>query len=68
MSIRGYFSSRREEIVAAFGQALLVKLPEGRWELRGGTQDDRTAAKEWISLFCHEAVFKRASSPLCKTT
>lgn len=42
-------------VIATFGQAQLVSTPEGRLELRGGTADDRLAAREWISLFMHEA-------------
>jgi len=45
----------REELVAAFGQAQLVRTPEGKYELKGGTAEDRLQAKEWISLFLHEA-------------
>ena len=44
------------EVLAVFGDARLVKLVCGRLELRGGTPNDRVAAKEWISLFMHEAV------------
>ncbi len=29
--------------------------PTGRYELRGGTPDDRQAAREWISMFLHHA-------------
>ena len=67
MSISGYFLSRKEETVAAFGEARLIRLPEGRWELRGGTPSDRAEAKEWISMFCHEAVLSKTSSTLLKT-
>ena len=43
------------ETLARFGQAKLVKKLTGRIELIGGTCDDRTAAKEWASMFLHEA-------------
>jgi hypothetical protein len=46
----------QEELVASFGQARLVRLADGKTELRGGSPEDRAAAKEWISLFWHEAV------------
>ena len=45
----------QEELVAAFGRAELVRTLEGRYELRGGTTEDRQKAGEWISLFLHEA-------------
>ena len=47
---------QQEWIIASFGQAELVRKAGGRWELRGGSTSDLTAAKEWISLFHHEAV------------
>ncbi len=45
-----------EQLIASFGDARLIKTSNGTLELRGGSNDDRTAAKEWISLFMHEAV------------
>lgn len=42
--------------IARFGQASLVTGSDGRIELRGGSRSDRTEAKEWISLFMHDAV------------
>ena len=44
------------EVVAAWGEAQLIRYLNGRTELRGGSKDDRLAAQEWISLFWHEAV------------
>ena len=44
------------EIVAYFGKARLVKRLDCKFELRGGSKEDHSAAKEWISLFMHEAV------------
>lgn len=44
------------EVIASFGDACLVKKLSGKIELVGGTDDDRAAAKEWASLFLHEAV------------
>jgi hypothetical protein len=43
-------------LIATFGQARLVATPKGRVELRGGSHEDIVAAREWISLFMHEAV------------
>jgi len=58
MKNRSKFSicGHRDRIITKFGHASLVRMAEGGIELRGGRQDDRTAAKEWISLFMHEAV------------
>ena len=47
----------RTTLIRKFGQAKLVKLPNGQHELIGGTDQDRTAAFEWASLFAHEIVF-----------
>jgi len=47
----------RTTLIRQFGQAKLVKLPNGQHELIGGTDQDRTAAFEWASLFAHEIVF-----------
>jgi len=44
------------EVVAAWGEAQLIRYLDGRTELRGGSKDERLAAQEWISLFWHEAV------------
>ncbi len=46
------------ECIAQFGQARLVKRADGRYELRGGTPDDHAEAREWASLFLHEAYFR----------
>lgn len=48
------------EVIASFGQAKLVKFLDGKYTLRGGSKDDRTAAKEWISLFWHDVVVREA--------
>ena len=58
MAIRNYFPTPNYEgeVIATFGQAQLVKFLDGKYELRGGSKDDRLAAKEWIALFCHEVV------------
>jgi hypothetical protein len=43
-------------VVASWGEAKLVKHLDGKLELMGGSKADRGEAKEWISLFWHEAV------------
>ena len=48
--------SNSEHLITTFGRAKLVTLPDGSIVLQGGQAQDRTAAKEWISLFMHEVV------------
>ena len=43
-------------VVASWGEAKLVKHLDGKLELRGGSKEDRGEAREWISMFWHEAV------------
>ena len=51
------FLRPQEELIATFfGQAQLVRTLDGKSELRGGTAEDRQAAKEWISMFWQGAV------------
>jgi len=52
----GWLGRAGSELIASFGQAKLIKQLDGRFELRGGSAEDHTAADEWISLFMHEAV------------
>ena len=47
----------RRKLIRRFGRAELVRLPNGQYELLGGTPADRAAAFEWTSLFAHEIVF-----------
>ena len=54
--VNGLNESRYWNLVARFGRAKLLSRADGRVELRGGTEADRTEAKEWISLFMHDAV------------
>jgi hypothetical protein len=59
MKFKSYFPElgRNEgEVIATFGQAKLVKTPDFKYELRGGSLEDRLAAREWISLFFHVVV------------
>lgn len=44
------------EVIAYFGQARLIKRLDCKFELRGGSSEDHSTAKEWISMFMHEAV------------
>jgi hypothetical protein len=54
--IKSFFGSKPECLITTFGRARLVSLPDGSVELRGGQAQDQTMAKEWISMFMHEAV------------
>lgn len=59
----------RRKLVRRFGRAELVRLPNGQYELLGGTAADRAAAFEWTSLFAHEIVFThfhREEKVLCQ--
>ncbi len=51
-----------QEIIASFGQARLLRNRDGKVELRGGTEDDHQQAKEWISMFWHEASPQRLNT------
>jgi hypothetical protein len=60
----------RKQLIREFGAAKLVKLPNGQHELLGGSDKDRTAAFEWVSLFAHEIVFthfNRESKARCRS-
>jgi hypothetical protein len=46
----------QDPVIALFGRAKLVKKSRSRFELIGGEPSDVTEAKEWISLFLHEAI------------
>ena len=46
------------EVMASWGEARLIKYLDGKTELRGGSEQDRAAAEEWMSLFWHEAVVR----------
>jgi hypothetical protein len=56
--LKFHHDPKRESIITTFGQARLVRLANGTTELRGGHTQDQTTAKEWISLFMHEAVLR----------
>lgn len=56
--IKPRHAAKRDQLITHFGQAKLIRTPDGATELRGGQAQDFTTAKEWISLFMHEAVLK----------
>ena len=41
----------QELVIATFGQARLIKLPDRTYELVGGSPQDRAAAAQWIAQF-----------------
>jgi hypothetical protein len=43
-------------VLMTFGSAQLWVDKNGRMEMRGGSRADEISAREWISLFFHEAV------------
>jgi hypothetical protein len=51
-------------VVASFGRANLVRINGANYELRGVSDDDLTAAKEWVSLFLHEACIVLCEPPV----
>jgi hypothetical protein len=50
----------RPRIVACFGRASLVRVTGSNYELRDAVAGELTAAKEWVSLFRHEALLDEA--------
>jgi hypothetical protein len=62
MRFRNPFAALKDEgrVIAIFGQARLLKHLDGKYELCGGSKEDRQAVREWISLFCHEIVAREA--------
>ena len=58
----GLIHTRR--IINRFGNAWLIRSESGKHELVGGSDDDYTAAKEWVSIFAHDIVFSRAEKRL----
>jgi CheY-like chemotaxis protein len=52
------------KVVASFGEAELIRHRNGHWELSGGSPADHTAAREWSSLFQHDATFAAEPRPV----
>ena len=51
----GRHTAFADESIAGFGDARLERKLNGDYQLLGGTAADQSAAKEWVSLFMHEA-------------
>ncbi len=45
------------QTIATFGRAVLLSGRPGEYDIQGGTRADLFEAREWSSLFLHEAVF-----------
>jgi hypothetical protein len=56
--VNGLNEPRYWNLVARFGRAKLLSRADGRVELQGGTASDHADAKEWVSLFMHDAVLR----------
>ncbi len=63
MKRRYYDTPPREDIVAGFGQACLVKTPEGKLEIRGGTPEEQAQARKWQAMFLTDASKKTGHRP-----
>ena len=53
----------KRKVIACFGRAKLVRTPDCGYELHGGSDEDHAEAREWVSLFFHEAVIRRVTAP-----
>jgi len=51
-----------EEVVASFGEARLVRALDGKVELKGGTDEDRQQAEEWMSKFWPQGKAKASTT------
>jgi hypothetical protein len=61
MKLKNLFNLARGNegrIIVNFGGARLLRKCDGRFELRGGSREERQAVREWVSLFQHEAAVK----------
>jgi hypothetical protein len=60
MRMRNFFPDHKDEgeVIAVWGGAKLVKYQDGKLELKGGSQEEHAEAREWLSLFWHEAVVR----------
>ena len=58
MKLKSLFQRVRNnegKVIVSFGEADLLRRGDGRFELRGGSRSERQAAREWVSIFKHEA-------------
>ena len=59
--VNGMDEPRYWNHIASFGQAKLVTNATGRVRLLGGSHADRAEAREWISLFFHDAILEQTT-------
>jgi len=59
--VNGINEPRPLTLIARFGAAELFERPDGRAELHGGSEAERTEVKEWLSLFGHDTVLRDTS-------
>jgi hypothetical protein len=46
------------EVIAAWGEARLINYLDGKLVLKGGSKENRMAAREWISMFLNDPVVR----------
>jgi hypothetical protein len=46
------------EVIASWDEARLIKYLDGKLVLKGGSKEDRIAAREWISMFLNDGVVR----------
>jgi hypothetical protein len=58
MRTRNLFPERTNEgeVLVSWGDAKLVKFMDGKLVLKGGSKAEKGEAREWLSMFWHEAV------------
>ncbi len=44
--------------MASWGEAQLIKYLDGKLVLKGGSKEDRIAAREWMPMFLSDAVVR----------
>jgi len=49
-------------LIRRFGRATLWTDRQGCWRLLGGRRTERLEAREWVSLFCHDALVNTTES------
>jgi hypothetical protein len=49
---------RETELIAGVGGARLLKWLDGRFEIRGGTEEERKQLKEWSEVFLEVSLVK----------
>lgn len=58
----------QNEIMAHFGEAKIVKTPDAKHKLVGGSERDRDDALNWIALFCPEIALEIVPAEGCRSS